>query len=27
VIAFVDPLIRDDTGQLSTWDRELRRWT
>ena len=27
VIAFVDPLIHDDTDQLSTWDPELRRWT
>jgi len=27
VIAFVDPLIRDDIGQLSTWDPKLLRWT
>ena len=27
VIAYVNPLIRDDTGQFSTWDPALRRWT
>jgi len=26
VIAFVDPLIHDDTGQLSAWDSEMCQW-
>jgi hypothetical protein len=27
VIAFVDPLIRDDAGMLSAWDPKACRWT